>query len=96
MTKAERAMQKNAEVTRTSIKARGDPGKANMKTVVVNDNYFVKLVKRFIGTTVVTLAAGCASALAIHWEPWMVHVTWTLGTVTILCLLGLKFILKSE
>lgn len=91
MTKAERAMRKNAEVTPTGIKARGDPGKANTKTIVVNDSYLGKLKKRIIGTSVVLLAMGNAVALAAVWEPWMVHVAWTLGTGTAITLLALTF-----
>lgn len=69
---------KNAEVTKSGIKARGSPA-GSQRTVVVNESTVGKLKKNllYLGTTV--MAFGSGVGLAFNWEPALIHAAYPLG-----------------
>lgn len=85
------ALLKNAEVTTSGVKARGDPVKGSGTIVTVNTTPMGTLKKRLIaGSFAVSLAANFVG-LALDWTPDMVHVAYPLAAIGVLGLALLYF-----
>lgn len=83
-TKKEQArLLKNAEVTPTVIKARGDPI-ATKNVVTVNSTPFGVWKKRIILASMGVLMLASAVGMALNWEQGMEHVAYPLSGVFLL------------
>ena len=70
---------KNAEVTTSGVKKRGEQVKGKTQTVVVNGNSIGKIKKNLLYASTTIMAAGAAIGLIVNWTPELVHVAYPMG-----------------
>ena len=90
-----KTLSKNAEVTLSGIKARGDPVKGKQKLVTINSTPQGKFKKQLIYLSLSIMAVGNGIGLAVDWTPDLVHVAYPLVGVYITGLLT-TFLTKME
>lgn len=79
--KKKQQLLKNAEVTASGIKPRGDPVKGGGNIVTINHTPMGTLKKRVIASSFSVSLAANAIGLALDWTPELVHVAYPLAAI---------------